>query len=254
MRAVQTALLWAYRGVRHTGLLDTAPGRAVFERAYWSYKALVEAREVEALRSLVPAGSAVVDVGANIGFFTMRFAEWVGPSGRVFAIEPESANFASLAARVKSHGFAERVALVKAAAMDSAGEAHLWINPDNPADHRIADSGASVEAVKIDQLLESHPGMKVSLIKVDVQGAELRALRGAASTLERMRPALLVEFHEPSLVAAGTTPRELLAYLTGFGYAPSVLAGDGAWQALTGEELFERMSARGYVDALLRCP
>lgn len=79
MRFVQGALLWAYRGVQRSGLLDTAPGRAAFERAYWAYKWSIEAKDLETLRPHVTPGSTVVDVGANIGFFTVRFAEWSGP-------------------------------------------------------------------------------------------------------------------------------------------------------------------------------
>src|SRR5437868_9451316 len=106
MRLIQRGLLRAYSAVRRTGLFDSGPGRDAFEGAYWAYKSLIEARDLGALGAFVAKGSTVVDVGANIGFFTLRFAEWVGPDGRVVAIEPESRNFDCLWARVARRGLA----------------------------------------------------------------------------------------------------------------------------------------------------
>jgi FkbM family methyltransferase len=234
--------------VRRSGLLRTAIGRAVFEAAYWAYKSRSEARDLEALRPFVRPGSTVVDVGANIGFFAVRFADWVGSQGQVIAIEPEPANFASLHARVCRCGIAERTRLVNAAAVEAPGRVYLQLNPDNPADHRVAESGVPVEAVSVDAVLAGHPGLDVSLIKVDVQGGELRVLRGAREAIARARPALFVEFHEPSLAASGTTSAELLGELQAMGYAPRVL--DHGWSPVGAKALFARMRDRGYLDVL----
>ena len=68
--------------------------RSVFEACYEIYKRLIEAPH--ALRAHVQPGTIVVDVGANVGFFTRYFAEWTGADGRVLAIEPEQQNFERL--------------------------------------------------------------------------------------------------------------------------------------------------------------
>ena len=254
MRLVQGALLGLYSGVQRSGLLKTAPGRWAFENAYWAYKATIEARDLAALRPYVSAGSTVVDVGANIGFFSVRFAQWAGPGGCVVAIEPETGNYESLRARVARRGLQDRVVLVNAAAVEAPGEVFLQLNPDNPADHRVANAGEAVKAVSIDSVMEGRKGADVSLIKVDVQGGELRVIRGARATIARAHPALFVEFQEEGLVMAGTSSAELLRELTALGYVPNVLEPDSTWKQVDGEEVFARMRTRGYIDVLFLVP
>ena len=92
-------------------------------------------------------GTVVVDVGANIGFFTDRFARWVGPDGRVLAIKPEAVNFARLQRRILSGGISDRVELVRAAACDRTETVLLNINPDHPGDHRLSNRGVPVRGL-----------------------------------------------------------------------------------------------------------
>src|SRR5258708_40379671 len=82
---LQRILLALYGAVSRTGLLSTRVGRRVFASAYDLYKSRWEAAEIMALRKFVDPGTAIIDVGANIGFFTRRFAEWVRPGGIVIA-------------------------------------------------------------------------------------------------------------------------------------------------------------------------
>lgn len=250
MGAIQGVLLATYRGVRRSGIFETQLGRAAFEGAYWTYKSLVEARDLELLRPYVAPGSTVVDVGANIGFFTVSFARWAGPSGRVVAIEPERANVDSLRARVARLGLDRGVDLVHAAAIEAPGQVFLRLNPDHPADHRVAASGLPVQGVSLDSLLASGGRPAVSLIKIDVQGGELRVLRGARDTIAAMRPALFVEFQEDCLVEAGTSPAELLEHLVSIGYRPHALDQARRWREVDSTHLFGQMRERGYLDVL----
>lgn len=251
MRVAQQALLRLYGAIRRTGLLATAPGRLLFEHGYWAYKALLEARDIDQLRPYAAPGSTVVDVGANIGFFTVRFASWVGARGSVIAIEPEQVNFRSLCARVNRLKITDNVVPVQAAAVERSGEVRLELNPDHPADHRVAAVGVPVPAVSIDDLIGQRGWPVVSLIKIDVQGSELQVIRGASETLRRFMPALYVEFHELSLLEAGTSSSELLGEVTTLGYAPAFLNPEGAWQRISPAQLAIEMKARGYLDVLL---
>jgi len=91
----------------------------------------------------------------------------------------------------------------------------------------------------------------ISFIEIDVLGGELRVIRGARETLRRFRPALFVEFDEPSLAQAGTSAKELLGEILAFGYEPHAMTDSGSWMPIEDRELHERTSARGYVDLLL---
>ena len=91
----------------------------------------------------------------------------------------------------------------------------------------------------------------ISFIKIDVQGGELRVIRGARETLRRFRPALFVEFDEPSLAHAGNSTSGVLGELLALGYQPHELTASGSWMPIEDRELHERTSARGYVDLLL---
>lgn len=251
MRLVQEALLLFYRAVRRTGVLNTGFGRALFEGAYWAYKSMLEARDVESLRPYVFPGSTVIDVGANIGFFSVRFARWVGTEGRVISVEPEARNFRSLCARLQRDGLATRVVPVQAAAIEFPGEVQLALNPDHPADHRVAAVGVAVRATTIDELVSTGRLSSISLIKIDVQGSELRVIHGAHQTIKRFAPAMYVEFDQCCLQQAGTSALELLRELMALGYTPNLLGGNGSWHKVTEFNLMSQMNNRGYLDVLL---
>jgi FkbM family methyltransferase len=244
-RAAQNALLGAYRLVFAKGLLRSAWGRRLFFALYEFYKNLFEAGPIGALRAHVPEGGFVIDVGANVGFFTERFARWVGPGGRVLALEPEAANHAELLRRLAAKGLAARVDARRAVADAQSGTARLVINPDHPGDHRIGEDGEPVPAVALDDAVPA--GAKVALIKIDVQGAELRVLAGASAILARDRPALFVEIDPAGLARFGAGVDALLESLAARGYAPHVLARAGP-RPCPRAEVDAILSRRGYTD------
>ena len=85
-RLLQDGLIGLYGLVKKTGALDTPAGRKLFEASYGFYKDRLEAGPILMLRPYVRPGSWVIDVGANIGFFTRRFASWVSQGGKVIAV------------------------------------------------------------------------------------------------------------------------------------------------------------------------
>ncbi|MCI0746152.1 MAG: FkbM family methyltransferase [Verrucomicrobia subdivision 3 bacterium] len=214
---LQRFLLWAYRQVQRTGALSTAPGRAALEFAYDIYKARWEASSVTALKQFVRPGTCVVDVGANLGFFSRRFAEWVRPGGLVLAIEPEARNFESLTAMLSRRGLAN-VEAIRAAAAEASGMLKLHVDPCHHANHRIADAGAEVRSVTLDGILAERRWPAVSLVKIDVQGAEERVLRGASETLRRLHPALFIEVDHSALRAMNSSAERVLALVESAGY------------------------------------
>lgn len=224
--------------------------RRIFWGAYRLYKSWFEAGDLEFLRGHVSPGSSVIDVGANVGFFTSAFANWVSGGGRVFAFEPEGENFRELARMLRGHARGGAVDAVRAAVADLEGEIPLAVNLSHPGDHRISDSGEKVPCVTLDRFLAGRGWPQVSLIKVDVQGAEMRVLRGAADTLSRCRPALFVEVADGTLRQMGSSAEELLARLDALGYRALRRAGRGGCRDVTSGDILSRVRGDGYLDVL----
>ncbi len=245
---ISYGLIALYARVLETGLLDRPRAQRAFEAAYLTWKGLLEAGPINGLSTLVTNGSTIFDVGANIGFFSVRFARWVGPDGRVIAIEPEARNIDSLRRRIGQAGIADIVECVPAAAADKPGELRLAITRGHPADHHLSDTGVLIPAVTLDDLAAKDP-RPVSLIKIDVQGAETMVVAGARELIATHRPAIFVEIDAPSLARCGSSPRELIEALTELGYRPHQLTRDGVGDVETTSELVAR-TAKGYIDVL----
>ena len=248
-RSIQSVLLVVYRYALATGILSTTFGRVTFEFFYFNYKALFEASEASLLQNFVVKGETVIDVGANIGFFTVKFAQWVGSSGKVIAIEPEKMNFDRLKNTLTRIGLISRVSLIQAVAADKSGHLRLAINPVNPMDHRISENGILVSAITIDDLCERHGWPTLCLIKIDVQGSEGLVIDGAIETLNRCGPALFIEIEESSL-CSNTFKVFFLEKLTFLGYWPYLLKKNGAIRLENINALITIVKKNGYADFL----
>ena len=166
---------------------------------------------------LVRPGDTVIDIGANIGYYTLIFARLVGDRGRVVAFEPDPDNFDLLARNVAANGY-ENVTLVRGAVAARAGMLRLYRSATNDGDHRTYDvrdgrTSVEVEAVRLDEYWTADRGT-VDLIKMDIQGAEGAALEGMEQVLARNPEVkLLTEFWPGGLAAAGTDPHDYVAAL-----------------------------------------
>jgi FkbM family methyltransferase len=162
--------------------------------------------EYHAFRGAVRAGDVVLEAGANVGAYTILFAQWVGASGRVFAFEPDPIAYAGLQKHIALNGMIDRVTPVVAAVADgAAGNLRLAIGDSSgvsrlvqPGEDDVANPTRTrdVRAVSLDQFCADER-LTPSVIKVDVEGAELAVLRGARSTIAHAGPGLqlFVEMH-----------------------------------------------------------
>ena len=224
----------------------------VFLALYSVYKKYVEAGPIEGLREFAPSGSLVIDVGANVGFFSLRFAEWVGETGKVIAIEPEEHNYRNLIAALKRERLLDRVQPLQAVAAAVAGTTLLEINPLHPADHKLSrdGSGLPVTAVTLDELVPDKAQARPALVKIDVQGAEMLVLEGADSLLRIAGPALFIELDEHALNKFGTSVSAIMDHLSGYGYQPHWLSRSAPHRKATPSEIHERAARVGYIDVL----
>jgi len=223
-----------------------------FLALYALYKTHFEAGPIDRLREFVPGGSLVIDVGANVGFFTLRFARWAGDNGKVIAIEPEEHNYNSLILALERAGTLGRVDALQAVATDRPGITFLEINPLHPADHKLSrdGTGLSVTAVTLDGLVPDKGHLRPALVKIDVQGAEMLVLRGAADLLRLAAPALFIELHEAGLNRFGTSVSAILDLLAGSGYQAYWLVRAGPHRNASPAEIHAKVARIGYVDVL----
>ena len=223
---VQACLLKIYAQIVRTGFFSFSWGRSFFLTTYDLYKLFVEAGDIRSLRRFVKPGEIVIDVGANVGFFTKRFARWVSGGGFVIAVEPETANFSQLLRNLDNSGAAAVVRAVKGVAAEQPGTLKLAVNPIHPGDHKIASEGVEVTAFTIDDLVRKEPAARVCLMKIDVQGAEERVLRGAQETIQRDHPAILVELDDEALRQMGSSAERVVTLLVDWGYGIQRLGKD----------------------------
>lgn len=200
---------------------DRAVGARLRRRGVWS------AAETALCKREVRAGMTVLDVGANIGYFTLLFARLVGADGRVFAFEPEPHNFDLLQRNIRRNGYANVTAVAKALSRAS-GTQQLYMSQDNLGDHRLAhgDTGRpsiDVPVVTLDDFFADH-GTRVDFIKLDIQGAEPGALQGARRLIAANAPlSLISEFWPAGIRAFGDDPQEYLRTLRALGFRIAVI-------------------------------
>lgn len=207
-----------------------------------------EPAETELVKRIVRPGDVVVDVGAHIGYFTVLFARLAGDQGRVYAFEPNPETVALLRRNIAENRLRNVIAENKAAS-DRDGVVNLHVSHDDSVDHRICYTGASrrtvpVEAVRLDAYFHD-PLSRVDFIKIDVQGAEHRALEGMAALIRRCgHIKLLTEFWPQGLEEGGASPRAYLDCLYDLGFVIRVFDDMArAWTTANPADLMQRCTA-----------
>ena len=192
----------------------------LYRPVYELFKAVSDRGERQLLRETIRPGMTVVDLGANIGIYSLFFASLVGPAGRVYSFEPSPENFSKLAASVRGRS---NVVGVPAAAGERSKEMALYLSDSLNVDHRSYATGGeerrsiAIRCVALDDYFPA--GTPVDFIKADIQGFELSALEGAKRLLaDNPAVKLLLEFSPYLLTASGTSPHALLDFLTSRGF------------------------------------
>lgn len=207
---------------------------------------LIGRSERRFLERTVRPGQTVVDVGANLGVFTLLLSRLVGPSGRVVALEPEPDLFRALDENCRRNG-AHQVTRVRAAAGDRQSRGVLHCSRFNSGDNRLSGSwrGATipVEIVTIDETVPHEP---VGFVKIDVQGYELHVVRGMQALVDRS-PALqvLFEFWPAGLGYAGSAPGDLLEFFLDRGFSLFELSGDGL-RRVSRDDVLQSITGRAW--------
>lgn len=203
----------------------------------WDYRNLHAAAEVELLRRRLNPGSVLIDVGANVGTFSIQLARAVDGL-KVLAIEPVAQVCDALRANVAKNQVEEAVQTVQLAVSDHCATA--VVTSDLAACNYVVPGGSRrpptnshqvVRTTTLDLLVEAHGLGKVDVVKCDVEGMELRVLLGAQSLLERFSPDLLLEIDERWTRRYGYRASQIFDFLDDRGYV---------YQPIVGGELVKR--------------
>ncbi|WP_147306389.1 FkbM family methyltransferase [Methylovirgula sp. 4M-Z18] len=180
-----------------------------------------EETETQFLRRMLRLGHVFVDVGANIGWFSLVAAECVGRQGRVHAFEPQQRISAYLARTVAANDLNDIITTYDCALSDRAGTQRIvWDRHGaNMGRAWLASAGDEarttlneVTLATLDALL---PDAHVDVMKIDTEGAELLVLRGAATTIARCRPLIMLEIVAPLLQkVSNATPDALHSFFS----------------------------------------
>ncbi len=180
--------------------------------------------ETRFVRTTLQPGDVFVDVGANVGWFTLLASTIVGTQGRIYAFEPRPETGLYLEKTIKLNGITDQVTLYRYGLSDKDGEGILvWLEgTENPGGSHLADQpppqGMESQSIRLG-MLDNLKFQRVDFMKVDVEGAELRVFRGARATLERCRPVILSEL-SPEMLERGSaaTTDEFFAFFEEIGY------------------------------------
>lgn len=226
-RALWDAIFWRSRrfevatrdGFRIRGTTDDFIQRFIYYFGVWE-------PHVSAVFECLKEGDVVVDVGANIGYYSLLSSRRVGSTGRVVAIEACPPIFSELSSNVELNRF-ENIRLVLAAAMAAEGEVeiHLEQNGNIGSTSIIAPTVGKATPFKcpgapLSKLLSDSEIQKARLVKIDAEGAEFEVLRGAESIMPSLRDdaEFLIEVSPDRLQVMGSSASELFEFMRQFGY------------------------------------
>jgi FkbM family methyltransferase len=154
------------------------------------------------VRRFLKEGDVVLDIGANIGYMSLFFAQCVGTSGKVYAFEPEQENYQALLANIALNS-AQNIMPQRQAATDVEKMLKLYLAQDNFGAHStvfndetLTDKYEEIQGAPLDTFVQKNQLDKIALVKIDVEGAEYEVLQGMKQILKQQRPILIVELND----------------------------------------------------------
>ncbi len=201
------------------------------------YLGMFEPHCINLLEKLLKGGDTFIDIGGNIGLFSMVASSKVGAAGKVITFEPAPFHCETIRKNIRLNNFSN-IDLYETALGDAPGEVELVmpkggnqgsysISFQSNAEHEILK--AVVPVSKLDDIVQKNKISleNLSLIKMDIEGAEMLALGGMEELFKRL-PSVLIEFNETALQRFGTSTRDLYTWFKDRGYAGWMIKDNGS--------------------------
>lgn len=192
---------------------------SLYNLLYFFYKRITDKEIIRWLSERIQPDMKVVDVGGNIGFYSILFSHLVGEHGVVHVFEPDAVNFKHLKENTKG---LKNVVINNYAIAERSGMIRLFRSDELNVDHHTYDIGENrnyieVSCITLDDYL--HNNECVDFIKIDIQGYEYHALLGMKETIKRSHSIVIFsEFWPYGLRKAGVDPNEYLGLLKELGF------------------------------------
>jgi FkbM family methyltransferase len=176
--------------------------------------------DIHQLQGCVRPDDVILDVGANFGYYSVTLAAGLDRRCRIYALEPNHANFDRLCRHLSSNGL-EDVVRAHRLGLSDRFETVAMTRPVENTGHAFVTPGgefAGVTLTTLDEFCDSLALDRLDLLILDVEGYEERALKGSERTLARFKPLVLVELFPPVMERQGSSPEAAARVLTTLGY------------------------------------
>ena len=181
--------------------------------------------ELSMLRNFIDSGDNIIDIGAHIGTFSIPFARFSSGQGKIFSIEGNPCNYDLLVRNIKENDL-ENVILTKCHVVGSKGEKYRMVLPEKRNSggcYFIQDPNSSENLIdtefEIEEWIKTHyTNLKINLIKIDIEGAEVKALRSCNNIIRKNLPIIYVEINKEALERAGNTIEDIQDILSPLDY------------------------------------
>jgi len=207
----------------HTVSMDRTDFGVTFELQMSGH---YEIASMDYCKKTLKPGMTFVDVGANIGLFSLMAARAVGPTGHVYAFEPDAGNAALLRKNIEQNGYSN-VTVIQKAVSDKSGTITLHQSGFNTGDHRTYEVSKGRRQITIDcvSLDDYFPADKhIDMLKMDIEGYEETAYKGMKRIVSAHKPPqLIIECWPTMLTLAGTKPEDFFGGIERQGYAMSLV-------------------------------
>ncbi|MEP7266908.1 MAG: FkbM family methyltransferase [Saprospiraceae bacterium] len=180
----------------------------------------LEGFEMSFFHSFLKPGMILLDIGANMGVYSLTASIKVGSEGKIISFEPDKINLSSFTKSIQKNGF-KNIVIHPFAVSDKSGEIFLSRDPYNSGNHQIRKvmsnaSGISIQAIALDEFLKDEK--KIDIIKIDIQGAEYFAFKGMKQIiLDNPQLIIFAEFWQKGLKNMGVEPLKYLELLKSYG-------------------------------------
>jgi len=229
---------------------DEVISKSLVLNKVWEYS------ESEFFKKLITKGMNIIDIGANIGYFSILFSKLTGDSGKVFSFEPEPNNFQFLLKNIQANNSSNIIPFNKAVS-NYDGKINLFLSRSNIGDHRMINFNSDrevrnrieIESVKLDTAIPKD--QKIDLIKMDIQGSEMKAIDGMKRILgENNKMVLVTEFWPYAIKQSGYEPEDFFNVLNTYGFKIYTLEGSSKIPVAKDFKMIHKYSSLDYTNLI----